>query len=168
MNLMKPHNIVIVLVVGMALTSYSDTDDASLKDRLTNIIIPRVEFRDANITDVLYFLFDATIAASPDRKPDIHLSRMIANNTQQAIHNGPMDAARPGKPTPPTITLNRERISLYDLITEVTEMADLDFEFEDGQLILLTKDGRRLTRQKAPNQSIEPTGATRAGDLEQD
>ncbi|MFH0881185.1 MAG: hypothetical protein V2A34_15850 [Lentisphaerota bacterium] len=153
-----------------------------LQDRMAKIMIPSIEFRSANITDVINFLVEASIAGDPDGMGvNIILNLNIpgSENVQSApapqqiaapsddpwatgfpaegggVSAAPMEA---GGSTPVrTITLNLRRISLLDAIKYITEVANLKFRMEDNAVIITPANvvsGRVVTRMYPVQPSI--------------
>ncbi len=129
-----------------------------LTERLKTIIIPSIEFRNANIYDVIHFLVEASIATDPEGTgANIMLSRTIsepstATRSSAATSETDFGNFQEQRPIePPTdsdsITLNLRRISLYDALSVITELAGLDFVVDDRNVVIL-KDGRALSERK--------------------
>ena len=95
----------------------------SLQEKLKAIVIPAVDFRQANIRDVVNFLIEASIAADPEQKG----VNIILNVDQTGV---------------PDITLNLRRITLLDAIKYITAVASLEYS--------IGADAVNITRQVAP------------------
>lgn len=157
-------------------TIETKTTAQKLQEKMEKIIIPSIEFRQANITDVVNFLVDASIAGDPDGTG----VNIILNLNIPGSEGGSAPAPAPapsgleggggfgefgsefsdlnaGAPaaasTPtvavPTITLNLRRISLLDAIKYITEVARLKYRLEENVVIITPEgvvQGRVVTR----------------------
>ena len=151
-----------------------DSQPASqrLQEKMKNIVIPAVEFRQANITDVVNFLVEASIAADPEKEG----VNIILNLGQSG--GGAFAAPAPAPAAPAEegadawgdlgvdttfaeapvsggggnirdITLNLRRISMLDAIKYITEVAGLKYRIEDSAVIITPIDapvGNIITR----------------------
>ncbi|HAL91722.1 MAG TPA: hypothetical protein DCM68_01700 [Verrucomicrobia bacterium] len=140
-----------------------------LQDKMQTIIIPAVEFRQANINDVVNFLVEASIAADPD-KEGVNIILNLGQGGGGAP-SAPAPAAAPagtdewgfggeelGAEMPMAggggsgvrdITLNLRRISMLDAIKYITEVAGLKYRIEDTAVIITSIDapvGNIVTR----------------------
>lgn len=160
-----------------------------LQDKMQNIIIPSVEFRQANINDVVSFLVDASIAADPDKEgvniilnlgqgPGGAVAAPVAAapagegmdawgdfNTDAGFGEAPVSS---GGGNIRDITLNLRRISMIDAIKYITEVAGLKYRIEDSAVIITPIDaptGNIITRMYPVQPSfmdviVERQGAT--------
>jgi tetratricopeptide (TPR) repeat protein len=137
-----------------------------LNEKMQKIIIPAVEFRQANINDVVNFLVEASIAADPEKE-----GVKIILNLGQSGGGGAAPAPAPamddwgfggddfGAPmAAPSggggsgvrdITLNLRRISMLDAIKYITEVAGLKYRIEDSAVMITPLDapvGNIITR----------------------
>ena len=143
---------------------------ARLQDKMKTIIIPAVEFRQANINDVVNFLVEASLAADPE-KEGVNIILNLGQGT-----GGGAAAPAPAAPAEPAvdewgfggedlgggmgmassapagvrdITLNLRRISMLDAIKYITEVAGLKYRIEDSAVIITPIDapiGNIITR----------------------
>ncbi|MDD2239199.1 MAG: hypothetical protein PHI93_00880 [Kiritimatiellae bacterium] len=139
-----------------------------LNEKMQNIIIPAVEFRQANINDVVNFLVEASIAADPEGEG----VNIILNLGQSGGGAAPAPApamepvaddwgfggddfgapASTGMSSAPgvrDITLNLRRISMLDAIKYITEVAGLKYRIEDSAVMITPLDapvGNIVTR----------------------
>ncbi len=147
---------------GQAVDSRVDGD--RLNEKMQKIIIPSLEFRQANIADVVNYLVDASISADPD-KEGVNIILNLGDSGASAAAAAP--AAAPasdgfddwgdfggddfgsassssfssgssGGVTP--ITLNLRRISMLDAIKYITEVAGLKYRVEDTAVIITRMD----------------------------
>ena len=143
-----------------------------LQEKMKTIVIPAVEFRQANINDVVNFLVEASMAADPD-KEGVNIILNLGSG------GGSAPAAAPAAPAAPAadggaeawgdfgvdatfaeaplggggnvrdITLNLRRITLLDAIKYITEVAGLKYRIEDAAVIITPIDapvGNIITR----------------------
>jgi general secretion pathway protein D len=147
----------------------SRPDSERLHEKMQKIIIPEVQFRQANINDVVNFLVEASIAADPEKEG----VNIILNLGQSGGGGGaaPAPAAAPAvdewgfaaddfdAPMPSgggggasgvrDITLNLRRISMLDAIKYITEVANLKFRVESTAVMITSIDapiGNIITR----------------------
>ncbi len=136
-----------------------------LQQKMERIIIPRIEFRQANIRDVVNFLVEASREADPDKEGvNIILNLSVPEGARMATPAPAPQAADPwddwdqpltaapadsGVGPIPTITLNLRRISLMEAIRYITEVAGLKFRVEESAVIITPAGivtGRVVTR----------------------
>ncbi len=136
------------------------TEVEELRQKLNEIIIPRIEFRDANIRDVISFLVDASERLDPDREGVniiLHLPGERGNPS-----SGNPSSSRGGNPSNPwgdwdddesdrrtdaptardipSITLNLRRVSLMEAIRYITEVTGLRFRVEERAVVITSPD----------------------------
>ncbi len=140
-----------------------------LQDKMKTIVIPAVEFRQANINDVVNFLVEASLAADPE-KEGVNIILNLGQGSGGAPPPAPAPPAAPphdqggvgrenigrgqavgASPPPPGghITLNLRRISMLDAIKYITEVAGLKYRIEDSAVIITPIDapiGNIITR----------------------
>ena len=137
-----------------------------LQEKMKEIIIPAVEFRQANINDVVSFLVDASVAADPEKEGVniiLNLGSGGGGAAPAAAAPAPaadewgfgasdFDMAMPassGAPGVRDVTLNLRRISMLDAIKYITEVAGLKYRVEDAAVIITSVDtpvGNIITR----------------------
>ncbi|MDZ4199991.1 MAG: hypothetical protein U1E27_12000, partial [Kiritimatiellia bacterium] len=121
-----------------------------LRTKLESIVIPSIEFRQANIVDVINFLREASDAAASDGVGvNIILKLGGASATAAAPMAPAIDAwgTPSGTPAPdfsggdtssiPSITMNLRRVTLLDAIKYVTEVAGLRYRIEESAVIIV-------------------------------
>ncbi len=148
----------------------TQTSAQKLQEKMEKIIIPSIEFRQANIADVINFLVEASIAGDKDGGGvNIILNLNVPGGGGGSPAPMPMpmpdvppqddpfgfgggggDFGAPAQdfaaPAPaetssiPTITLNLRRISLLDAIKYITEVARLKFRLEENA-VMITPEG---------------------------
>jgi len=136
-----------------------------LREKLERIIIPVIEFRQANINDVVQFLVEASVTYDTFSKPDDRGVNIILN-LQGAGGGGGGGAGGGVAPPPgfgeepggglglddgiggmpatpdigvdvPSVTLNLRRISLLDAIRYITEVTNLKFRLEKNVVMIV-------------------------------
>ncbi len=146
-------------------TIETKTAASDLREKMAKIMIPSIEFRHANIRDVVNFLVEASIAGDPDG----HGVNIILNLNLPQGNGGVEPVQQPSadadffdemdqfgdffEDTPaesratdgssamiPTITLNLRRISLLESMKIITEVAGLRFRIE-GNVVIITPAG---------------------------
>ena len=158
-------------VPGQAVDSRVDGD--RLNEKMAKLIIPSVEFRQANISDVVNFLVDASIAADPD-KEGVNIILNLGDSGSAATAPAPAASSSDGfddwgdfggddfgasasttssfsggSGGVSPITLNLRRISMLDAIKYITEVAGLKYRVEDTAVIITRMDapvGKLVTR----------------------
>ncbi len=139
-----------------------------LQDKMKTIVIPAVEFRQANINDVVNFLVEASLAADPE-KEGVNIILNLGQGTGGGSAPAPAPTAAPvadewgfggedlgggmALTAAPAgvrdITLNLRRISMLDAIKYITEVAGLKYRIEDSAVIITPIDapiGNIITR----------------------
>ena len=153
---LAPTNGAVVRVGERMLTlQRSQTKKDQAEELLRRIIIPAVEFRQANGADVIHFLVEASIAADPakeganlvykDRRLEGGVeARAPASGERLESQEGEWgfgeDGGRPMSPpgdSAPTVTLNLRRVSLFDAIDSVAEMAGLEWRITEGGVVFV-------------------------------
>lgn len=154
-----------------------------LQEKMSKIMIPSIEFRMANITDVINFLVEASVSGDPD---GIGVNIILNMNMPGGDGEGATAAAAAapagdlgggdlfnepaggegselggapaaGASSVRTITLNLRRISLLDAIKYITEVSGLKFRIEDNAVIITPANvpsGRVMTRMYPVQPSI--------------
>ncbi|MFH0952971.1 MAG: hypothetical protein V1873_01435 [Verrucomicrobiota bacterium] len=154
-------------VIGRQGPTQTTTAAMRLREKMSKIMIPSIEFRAANIVDVVNFLVEASIAGDPEGNGvNIILNLSVPGEggavaaTPGPAAGGeqfPMFEAAPeaaleaptGAAAIRTITLNLRRISLLDAIKYITEVANLKFRIEENAVIITPANvasGRIITR----------------------
>lgn len=148
-----------------------------LQKKMEAIIIPSIEFRQANITDVVNFLVDASVAGDTEGVGVNIILKLSAPGGESApaaapaattgfgddfgfgsdFGAAPAAPASSGYSSVPAITLNLRRINLLDAIKYITEVADLRYRLEDNVVIITPANivsGRVVTRMYPVQPSI--------------
>jgi len=140
-------------------------------DKMQSITIPKLEFRQANIADVVSYLVEASIAADPAGE-GVNIILNLGDGGSMGAAPAPAPAAAApadewgaddwgddfappapavsgGSSTVPPITLNLRNVNLEDAIKYITEVARLKFRVENTAVIITSKDvpiGNIITR----------------------
>ncbi|NCA82283.1 MAG: hypothetical protein EOM72_06005 [Opitutae bacterium] len=154
----SPSNGAEVAVGGRTLTLHvSQTKRDETVARLKRIIIPAAEFREANAADVVRFLVEASIAADPEKEganvvfkerrlEDGVDPRKPALGERLEGRSEPVDEwgfiEDPFSPSPPvdsggTVTLNLRRVSLYDALETIAEVAGVNWRISEGGVVIV-------------------------------
>jgi general secretion pathway protein D len=162
---------------GNQTTVDSLTSQQKLQKKMESIIIPSIEFRQANITDVVNFLVDASVAGDTAEGIGVNIILKLASAGGESAPApaAPADdfgfggdfgagtgfdqpaASGGGASGVPAITLNLRRINLLDAIKYITEVADLRYRLEDNVVIITPANvvsGRVVTRMYPVQPSI--------------
>ncbi len=137
------------------------TASQKLRERMQNIVIPKVDFRQANIVDVINYLREASVANDPEQM-GVNIIQQLdvagAMPTTSAAPAAPAttdpwalpatgEAALPvapeapsGTPDIPAISITLRRVSLLDAIKYVTEVAGLKYRIEENAVIITPRD----------------------------
>lgn len=158
----SPSNGAAVEVGGRTLTlQRAQTKRDQTVDRLKRIVIPAAEFRQAHVTDVLNFLVEASIAADPDKEGAnvVFKERRLEDGVEPRAPSpgerlegrlepvdewGLMEA--PFSPSPPvgsggSVTLNLRRVSLYDAMETIAEVAGVQWRITEGGVVIVEPAG---------------------------
>ena len=144
----------ILLMLLAPLTAYGQTN-VTIEQKMKSIIIPSIEFRQASATEVLEFLVEATTATNPD-KYSIFLIDTNTPTTRE-YYTYEIEDGTPLELHP--LTLNYERISIYDAIDRVTKNVGLAYKVENDTVNFYTHDGKKIIRTKHVEQVVPPYGA---------
>lgn len=121
------------------------------RQKLQKLVIPQIEFKQANIEDVLEFLSKASVEADTEEKTGINIvlklsTPAVATPDAAAAPPAPdAAAATPVAPpatasaTPP-ITLTLRRVNLLDAIKYITDIAGLSYRV-DKNVVFVTPRG---------------------------
>ena len=138
------NRLVILLLLLAPLAAYGQTD-AVIEQKMRSIIIPSIEFRQANAIDILNFLVEATTAIDPDK---ISIG-LVDTNTPYYTYE--VEDGVPLELHP--LTLEYRRVSMYDAIDQITRECGLTYRIEKGTINFYTSDGKRIIRKKHVEQA---------------
>ena len=126
--------------------SIAFSDSTALQEKLASIIIPSIEFRQADAIDVLQFLIDASTGdQEAGSTPSIGLTITNKPTTTSQYYYELDDGTRIDLPP---LTIQYNRISLLDAIDRVTTELGLKYLFENEQIVFQTKDGKTIYKKK--------------------
>ncbi len=114
-------------VAPQAETQRNATETAVLKKKLNSIVIPKIDFRQANIADVITYLAQQSILADTN-------SPAGARGVNFILH-----LRRPGAAAeiaPPVLTMSLHNIVLMDAIRFIAEVAGLKYRIEESAVII--------------------------------
>ena len=147
----------------------SSTGAEKLQKKMEDILIPAIEFRQANIVDVINFLVDASRAGDAEGAGvniilNLNLPSGAAQQPDVSTQPSPLDDPfgtgggfdQPIEQAPasessniPAITLNLRRVSLLNAIKYITEVAGLKYRIDENAVIITPEgvvQGRVITR----------------------
>ena len=133
---------ILLLTLLAPLAVYGQTN-TGIEQKMREIIIPSIEFREANPIDVLQFLLEASIAADP--KTPRH--GLLSTNTPatREYYTFEVEDGTPLLLHP--LTLEYRRISMADAFDRITKEMGLTYRLENGTLTFFTQDGKRIIRK---------------------
>ncbi len=140
---------VTTLVLLLALNALAQTNAPSIEQKLSKIILPRVEFREADGADVLEFLFDAANLNNKHQPPIgiVYGIGSVCNNLQRTVACYKLEDGT--KLNLPSLTVTYSGISVLETISRVTKTLGLSYKFEGNRFSLFTKDGKRILRKES-------------------
>ena len=139
----------ILLTLLAPLAAYGQTN-MTIEQKMRAIVIPSIEFRQANAIDVLEFLVDATTAEEPDK-----FSIGLIDTNRPATREYYTYEVEDGVPLEfHPLTLEYRRISMSDAFYQITKECGLGYRIENGTINFYTPDGKRIIRKKHVEQSV--------------
>ncbi|MBI2438702.1 MAG: tetratricopeptide repeat protein [Lentisphaerae bacterium] len=127
-----------------------------LLEKLNSIQIPKLEFRQANIVDVIKYLDEVSLVNDKESPPGekgvnfiLHLKRPGAAEAAPSAPVAPAEGellgeeaavAAPMPTTLPTVTLSLRNIVLMDAIKYITEVTGLKYRIEENVVIITPSD----------------------------
>lgn len=99
----------------------------AVQKRMQEIIIPKVEFVEANVTDVVKFL--SKVAEAADRQE---------GKKEPAVINFILNLR--GRKDVPTVTLTAREVSLQTVLRVVTEITGLRYYIEDNVVMIVPRE----------------------------
>lgn len=154
---MKSAACAVFLAVAATGAALPPAEPAPLQDKMDRIIIPAVEFREANAMDVLNFLYEAALAADPEPAPPLSLIHPRDTDTPRTIHV--FVTANGTSPDIPPFSLYGQRLSMLQACDLVCEIAGLRFTMGPSGPELYLSDGQRLMRKEIPVPPAPPSTA---------
>ena len=142
----------ILMMLTISTGALAQTNALTMEQRMKRVMIPSLELRQADAVQTLNFLIEASTGRAPTNIPSIGL---IQTNAPTPPPKTYVLELEDGTPLAfPALTFMYHRISLLDAISSLTKQLGLTFRFENDQLVLFTKDGKRIIRKE----SVEPAG----------
>ncbi|MBU4366313.1 MAG: hypothetical protein KKF10_04200 [Verrucomicrobia bacterium] len=157
-------------------TMITDKSKRRLLEKLNGIVIPQLEFRQANIVDVIKYLDQASIACDKDSPPSergvnfiLQLRRpgaaaewapTAAIQFNEGELTGEGGGAAVVQDNLPTVTLSLRNIVLLDAIKYITEVTGLKYRIEENVVVITPSDvvyGELITRTYKVQPSIAET-----------
>ncbi len=113
----------------------TDKGNRRVLDKLNSIVIPQIDFRQANIVDVIRYLDQQVIIAdkaSPSGEKGVHFILRLKRGS-----------------TPPTITMSLRNIVLMDVIKFITKITGLKYQIEDSGVFITEQEAVTNVRAQA-------------------
>ena len=136
------------IVTLICIMAFADEDTFQLEKSMKAIVIPSIEFKDADAYDALNFLIEGSTLPANDAGIAIELG-LIRTNSATATSNRRYVLSDGTLIDLPVLTCAYEHMSLYDLLSKMTEQLGITFTIADNTIILKTKDGRTIERQES-------------------
>lgn len=122
-----------------------------LLEKLNRIMIPQLDFRQANIHDVISYIDQQAQAADTESPPNergvnivLHLRRPGASAAPSSYETDPFalptDRSISTSPDVPTVTLALRNVYLLDAIKFITEMTGLKYRIENDVVVITPAD----------------------------
>ncbi len=134
------------MIAIMATTAIAQTNSSDIVQRMKQIIIPSIEFRKANGMDVLRFLIEASNANIHEYQPTTSIGLLITN-APAVTHIYKCESDDGSSIDIPDLTMDYQRISLFDALNRVTEALGITYKIQGDQVSFFTKDGKRIIRK---------------------
>ncbi len=143
-----------------AVTEPTTLGDVRIQEKMRNIVIPEINFRQANLTDVITFLSDASREYDDPSIPAEQRGINIILTTQAPgvarapapsadPFAAPLDPSEPAVGADVPITVQVRYVTLYDALQIVMNLADLKFRIRGNVVIVMPStmpDGELLHR----------------------
>ncbi|MBN1673988.1 MAG: hypothetical protein JXR37_23260 [Kiritimatiellae bacterium] len=133
--------VAVAAVAGLAGTRVAAGPESALKKKMERIIVPTVEFRQANVVDVVKFMAEMSVQLDPEPDPARKGVNFILN-----LGSGGKDGAQVDVPQ---VTLRLRRISLLKLLDYITRVANLKYRIDKHVVMIVpadAPDGPLVTR----------------------
>jgi general secretion pathway protein D len=145
-------------------TSTTVARQAEIAQKLNDITIPEVNFREAALSDVVTFLHDESVRLDPQH---IGVNFVLSPGVSAPTTPPPPPPAAPGAAPPEAgavhetatrpITLSLRNVPLIELVKYVTTLANLKYRIEQSAVLILPKDapeGQMVTRYYNVNPGV--------------
>ncbi len=122
-----------VVLVACVLCGCATSQQRQTSRKLKSVVLPEVDFKEANVSDVMKFLFEASLEYDPAPPAEGRGVGFILNLTQTE----PKDSA-PAPPRPgPKVTLHARCISILDALNAVSKATGVEYTIHrNGKLHL--------------------------------
>ena len=140
----------ILLLTLLAPLAVFGQTNTGIEQKMREIIIPSIEFREANPIDVLQFLLEASTAADP-KTPSLGLLSTNPPATR-VYYTYEVEGGSPLELHP--LTLEYRRITMADAFDRITKEIGLTYRIENNTLVLFTQGGKRIIRTKHVEQAV--------------
>jgi len=115
------------------------TDVARTREKLKTLIIPSLEFKAANINDVVEFLSKASAEVDEEHVGVNIIMKQGATAPEGEAATAPGAAPAAPAPAANTITLNLRKVSLLDAIKYITEYANMSYRIDKNVVVILPR-----------------------------
>ena len=145
-------------------------DDASKNaatlNKLDKTIIPELEFRQANIHDIVAFLNKANVEAdkptTDPAKKGVNIVLNLGDTEQQANEKSDvLQAGEKKEPAVPEVTFTARYITLSSALKIITQVSGLKYRIEDGIVFIEPRDKQEALQKvettEAPPETTEST-----------
>ena len=139
----------ILLLTLLAPLAVFGQTNTGIEQKMREIIIPGIEFREANPIDVLQFLLEASTAADP-KTPSLGLLSTNPPATR-VYYTYEVEGGSPLELHP--LTLEYRRITMADAFDRITKEIGLTYRIENNAPVFFTQDGKRIIRTKHVEQA---------------
>jgi len=144
------------VLLATSFNAFAQTNAHTMEQRMKRVMIPSIEFRQADAIQALNFLVEASAGVSPEAP--ICLGLINTNIPPTSPEKYILQLEDGSDLDLPALNVRYHRISLYDAVVKITEHLGLRFRFENDNLVLFTQDGQRIIRNILSN-GLESTGA---------
>ena len=136
---------------GNSASNVVQTDSVAIERKMRNIMIPEINFRQANLTDVITFLSDAsrendTSESAPDRK-GINFILQTSSGAQPVADAGMDDPFAMGGPSADTssggaatFTFSARYVPLKDVLDIVMQTGNLKYRIRSNMVVIMDKN----------------------------
>jgi len=133
-----------VLIAGLLLgvsLAIAQAPVKPLEAKLKGMILPKVEFREASLGDVINHLSDTCRELDPEKRGANFVLKLPQGQTGEAL---------------PKVTLNLRNAPLYDVVRYVSELAGLSFRVEANAVLIGPRGELTSGRMETRSYRISP------------
>jgi len=136
----------LAIILLLTTAAFGETNRIqTLEEKLNTIRIPSIEFREANPLDVVDFLIESTTAGEPEGPVGLSLILSLSNKSEKVEAPDPRQNLVKDIPN---FTLEMHRVTLLEAIRQITARAGLTYEITTNAVLIKTKDGKILNKEK--------------------